>query len=117
MEQTLKNVFDRQKEAFIAEGDPSLDLRMDRIDRAINLLRTNGRAICEAIQFDFGCRSIGMSLGADIVSSIGALNHGKEHLAEWMKAEPRHVDEGLAELGAYASIRRQPKGVVGIISP
>jgi hypothetical protein len=29
----------------IAEGDPSLDLRMDRIDRAINLLRTNGRAL------------------------------------------------------------------------
>jgi coniferyl-aldehyde dehydrogenase len=117
MEQTLKNIFDRQKEAFIAEGDPSLDLRMDRIDRAINLLRTNGRAICEAIQSDFGCRSIGMSMGADIVSSIGALNHAKEHLAEWMKAEPRHVDEGLAELGAYTSIRRQPKGVVGIISP
>jgi len=69
MEQTLKNVFDRQKEAFIAEGDPSLDLRMDRIDRAINLLRTNGRAICEAIQSDFGCRSIGMSMGADIVTS------------------------------------------------
>jgi len=27
-----------------------------------------------------------MSLGADIVSSIGALNHVKEHLAEWMSS-------------------------------
>jgi len=113
----LKNVLDRQKKAFIAESYPAIDVRLDRIDRAIDLLRTNGREICEAIQSDYGCRSIGMSMGTDIVSSIGALNHAKEHLAEWMKAESRHVDEGLAELGAYTSIRPQPKGVVGVISP
>ena len=53
----LQQVFDRQHAAFLADGAPSAEVRIDRIDRAISLLVEHKQAICEAISEDFGCRA------------------------------------------------------------
>ncbi|MCE7997674.1 MAG: coniferyl aldehyde dehydrogenase [Rhodobiaceae bacterium] len=113
----IREIVDRQKEAHIKEGAPSLERRIDWIDRAIALLVDNQNELAEAMAADFGHRSIEQSLLTDIASSIGPLKHSKKHLKKWMKSEKRSVMFPLGLLGAKARIEYQPKGVVGVISP
>ena len=47
----------KQKAAHLRDGEPSAQVRIDRIDRAIALLIDNRAAIEEAINQDFGSRS------------------------------------------------------------
>ena len=46
-----------QRNSSKAEGKPSAKTRIDRIDRAINLLQKNGKILCDAMSEDFGHRS------------------------------------------------------------
>ena len=67
---------------------------------------------------DFGARSRTATAFADVAASIGPLKHARDHLARWMRPERRATTPRiLGFLGARAEVRRQPKGVVGIISP
>ena len=113
----MRRILEKQQAAFERDGEPSLAERVDRIERAIELLRTNAHTLCAASDEDFNGRSVSMALGADIVSSIGALEHARSNLQDWMSARPVSIDGALDELGAAAYVRNQPKGVVGIISP
>ena len=108
----------RQKAAHLRDGEPSAQVRIDRIDRAIALLIDNRAAIEDAINQDFGSRSREATAFTDIAASIGPLKHAKENLAKWMRPEKRKPTPAILGLfGAKAEIRFQPKGVVGIISP
>src|SRR5512138_2943162 len=114
----LVNVLDRQKTAQLAEGTPTAEARIDRINRAIGLLVDHKDAIAEALRQDFGHRSVHASLLTDVAGSIASLKHARDHLRRWMKPERRRVTPGLLALfGASATVEYQPKGVVGIISP
>ena len=107
-----------QKAANIAEGAPSAELRIDRIDRCIGLLIKHEQAIIRALNSDFGNRAAEVSGVTDIAGSIGPLKHAKAHLKAWMKPEKRKTTPALLGfLGAKAEVRYQPKGVVGVISP
>ena len=101
------------KQAQLEEGPPSAALRKDRIDRAIDLLRSNKEALVEAINADYSCRSRQQTLLADILASIEGLRFNREHLDRWMK-RPSEV-EPLP--GVKARVEYQPLGVAGIISP
>lgn len=101
------------KQAHLDAGPPSAALRKDRIDRAIELLRTNKEALVGAINADYGCRSRQQTLLADILASIEGLRFNREHLDRWM-AQPSEI-EPLP--GVKARVEYQPLGVVGIISP
>ncbi len=114
----LVNVLDRQKAAHLAEGAPTAEARIDRINRAIGLLVDHKDAITEALRQDFGHRSVHASLLTDVAGSIASLKHACAHLRRWMRPERRNVTPGLLGLfGAKANVEYQPKGVVGIISP
>ncbi|MBL4863770.1 MAG: aldehyde dehydrogenase family protein, partial [Rhodobiaceae bacterium] len=113
----MREILDRQKAAQLKEGAPSVERRIDWIDRAIALLVDNQKEIAEAMAADFGHRSIEQSLLTDIMGSIGPLKHAKKHVREWSKAEKRKVLFPLGLFGAKARIEYQPKGVVGVISP
>lgn len=106
-----------QKLAFIKNGAPSLDVRKDRISRAIALLVDNRHALTQAICDDFGNRSKSQSDLTDILSSIDALRHAKKHMDKWAKPERRKTSFPLNILGARAIIENGPKGSVGIMSP
>lgn len=107
----------RQKAAHIRDGAPSLQQRIEWLDRAIGLLVDHGDELNDAMSEDFGHRSKDQSALTDIAGSIGALKFAKKNVAKWMRPEKRKVEFPLGFLGSKAEIQFQPKGVVGIISP
>lgn len=114
--QILNSLLQRQKRAVIKQGIASVDLRVDRINRAIDLLIDNQDALCAAVNTDFGSRSLHQTLMADIFSAVESLKHAKKHVKQWMQDEKRAVQPPLNLLGAEAKVQYQPKGVVGAIS-
>lgn len=112
----MNNVLEKQKQAFLKEGKVSLETRIDRIARAIDLLERHGEKLCFAMATDFGHRSAHQSQMTDIYGSISSLNDAKERLEHWMKPEERNT-MFPADFGATARIEYQPLGVIGCISP
>lgn len=122
MEETSRDemlsLLERQRRAALAEGVAGADLRRDRLERAIGVLRTHQRRLVEAMAADFGHRSEHQSLFTDVAGSIGPLRHAQKHLARWMRPQKRKVGPfPLNLLGARARVEYQPLGVVGVISP
>jgi coniferyl-aldehyde dehydrogenase len=113
----LTETLSRQRTAFIEDGPPGLKTRLDRLDRAIGLIVDNRSTIVAALEEDFGQRSRLFSELSDIAGVIQPLKYAKEHLEQWMHAEPRAVNEPLDQFGARARIEYQPLGVVGIVAP
>ncbi len=80
---------ERQKSAQLADGPPSAEVRIDRLDRAIGLLVDHADEMADALREDFGHRSVHASLVTDVAASIEPLKHAKRHVRRWMRREPR----------------------------
>ncbi|MFJ7797113.1 coniferyl aldehyde dehydrogenase [Pseudomonas sp. NPDC096950] len=111
--QQIGHALQQMKKAHLDEGPPSLEKRLDRLDRAITLLVENSSALAQAVSDDFGNRSIEQTLLADVGSSIATLKHTKAHLAQWMQAQS--FDSPFP--GTTTRVHYQPLGVVGVVSP
>ena len=85
--QKMLTVLQMQRDAHIEEGHVSAQTRIDRIDRAIEMLVSHAGAISDAMNEDFGCRPRETNLMTDVTGSLENLKHGKKHLSKWMKAE------------------------------
>lgn len=111
-------VLQRQKAAQIRDGIPSLETRINRIDRCIGLLVDHAEQIADAVAQDFSCRPRESTLMTDVAGSIGPLKEAKASVAKWMRSEKRKTTPALLGMfGAKAELRYQPKGTVGVISP
>lgn len=114
----MQAILAAQKAAHLRDGAPSLQRRVDWLNRCIGLLVDNATEIEQALNADFGARSADTSRMTDLAGSIGPLKHARDHVAKWMKAEKRKTTPAiLGLLGAKAEVVYQPKGVVGVISP
>ena len=118
----MKRTLDLQKQLHLSEGPPSIQLRKDRLDRCIAMIKKYKDEIVLSLQEDFGNRDPIMSVMSEVESSIGSLNHAKKNLSSWIKIEKRKPEvPGLGSLirliGARAWIQYQPLGTVGVISP
>ncbi len=113
----MNGLLAKQKAAHLRDGIPSVQKRIEWLDKSIDLLATHGDALNDAMAADFGHRSKDQSNLTDIAGSIGALKHAKSHVAKWMKPEKRKVEFPLGLLGSKAELQFQPKGVIGVISP
>ena len=114
----MQAILDRQRAAYLAEGVVSSHTRVDRLERAVQVVKKHQKTFVKAMNEDFGHRSEHQSLFTDIASSIGPLRHAQQNLKRWQKKDKRKVTPGvLALLGARAWIEYQPLGVVGVISP
>jgi len=107
----------KQKAASVRDGLPSAESRIERLDKSIELLCSHSDALCEAMNADFGHRSIDQSRFSDISGSIDALKFAKKNVRSWMRSEKRSTQFPLGLFGARSAVHYQPKGVVGIISP
>jgi coniferyl-aldehyde dehydrogenase len=116
-EQKMQEALKLQRESYLAEGFVSLDVRKDRIDRAIDILVRHAERISDALNEDFVCRPRSVNMMTDVAGSIGSLKHCKKHMAKWMKPEKRPTLFPLNLLGGRSHIEYQPKGVVGIVAP
>ena len=117
----MKRVLDLQKQLHIQEGPASAQLRKDRIDRCIAMVKKYQDPIISALQDDFGNRDPIMSVATEVMSAIGPLEHAKKNLVKWMKPEKRKAEIAplgplLGLLGARAKIEYQPMGTVGCLS-
>lgn len=113
----MQSVLERQKKAYLAEGAVTAETRIDRIDRAIDILKRNGERLTEAMAADFGHRSFDQSRATDIDGAIAPLEHARKQVRGWMKPERRKVMFPLGVVGSRGRIEYQPLGVVGCISP
>ena len=110
-------LLEAQQAAFRAEGVVSARTRMDRLDRALDLLVTHQDAFCEAAAADFGQRHSTMTRFMDILPSYSALKFARRHVRRWMRPRRQRVGLPAGAPGVRAEIVRQPLGVVGVISP
>jgi len=115
-EPDMQAVLQKQRNAYLQEVLVTADTRIDRISRAIAILQSHGRALCEAMREDFGHRSTQQSKITDIGASISPLKHAKKNVKKWMRAEKR-FSLPYSLLGGRGRIHYQPLGVVGCISP
>ena len=114
----MQSILDRQRAAYLAEGIVTSETRIDRLERAVRVVKKHQKAFVQAMNEDFGHRSEHQSLFTDVASSIGPLRHAQQNLKRWQKKDKRKVSPGiLALLGAKAWVEYQPLGVVGVISP
>jgi coniferyl-aldehyde dehydrogenase len=113
----MKAILDNQKAAYLRDGLPSAETRIERLDKSIDLLCTHDDALCAAMSADFGHRSTDQSRFSDISGSIDTLKYAKKNVRSWMRPEKRATMFPLGLFGARAAVHYQPKGVVGIISP
>jgi len=113
----MQKILDRQKRAYLNDGLVSNEVRHDRLERAVNVIKKNEERLVDAMSADFGHRSHHQSRFTDIASSIGPLRHAQKNLKRWRKSEKRSAMFPLSLLGAKARVDYQPLGVVGVISP
>jgi coniferyl-aldehyde dehydrogenase len=113
----MRELLDRQRQAFMAELPVSIAVRKDRLKRAAAMIADNAARFCDALSEDFGHRSREQSMVTDIAGAIGPINHALKHVERWAKRDKRSVQFPLGLLGARAWVEYQPKGVVGVIAP
>lgn len=111
----LRASFDAQYHASRQQVDVPLSVRQDRLERMRTLIEDNARALCDAVQADFGVRSPDLTEVADLFVLRAMIGQLKHHLPRWMK--PQRVSTPLYLQPATARILRQPLGVVGVIAP
>lgn len=116
-EQKMHDLLKQQRESYLAEGAVSLEVRKDRLNRAIDILVKYADRVSEAMNEDFVCRPRSVNMMTDVAGSIGSLKHCRKHMAQWMKPERRATLFPLNLLGGRSRIEYQPKGVVGVIAP
>lgn len=113
----LATILTAQKSAQREDPYPSALVRVDRLDRVIDLVVRNEQKFCDAVHADFGNRSIINTQSLDIMPVLQAFKHAKKHVSHWMKTEARKSNFPLGLLGAKSKVEYLPLGVVGNISP
>ncbi len=115
--ESMAAVLFRQRKAFLSELPVTAAARIDRIERAIDLLAANEGRIADALSTDYGCRPRDLSRFTEAAASISVLKHARKRVRAWMRPERRTLDFPIGLLGGRAWVEWVPKGVMGIISP
>ena len=113
MQQTLE----KQKTQSRRQIYPSLSIRMDRLDRMLDMMLEYQTQIPNALSEDFGHRPEMLSKMSELAATFDSIHYIKKNLKSWMKPEKRKATPPFNLFGAKAYIQYQPVGVVGIISP
>lgn len=112
----LRELLDVQRQAYLAEGAPPYEVRVNRLDRLAASLLNASEEIATAIRDDFGNRPLAASLAGDIATTIRDIEFSRSHLKRWMR--PNRPQPGYFRLaGLNAWVEPQPLGVVGVIAP
>ena len=110
-----EHLFAAQRAAFERERYPTYAVRRDRLSRMLELVTSHERALCAAVDRDFGHRSTHETRLAELYVVATEARYALRHLRWWMR--PRRVATPLKLLPGTARVVRQPLGVVGVISP
>ena len=117
IEETMKAALAAQREDYIQEGVVTAETRIDRLQRAIDVLVKYSDELVDALNTDFTCRSREVSLLTDVGAGIAPMKHAIKHVRNWMKPEKRPMMFPFNVMGGRGRIEYQPLGVVGVIAP
>lgn len=112
----LHALFARQKAAFSKNRTPTLEVRLARLRRLDEMLIAYREKMQQALSADFVSHH---PLVTDLFESgavIARSRHIQSKLAEWLAPETRELNP-LVHGSSRAYVMRQPRGVVGNISP
>ena len=112
---STRALFDTQHKASRVQTVVPLALRRDRLLRMKALIDDHSTSLAQAVQKDFGVRSLKLTEIADLFVLRTLLSHTLRSLPKWMK--PQKVSTPLYLQPASAYLQRQPLGVVGVVSP
>jgi len=111
----LSAILERQREAFLRDGPPSLERRRADLAKLKQAVKDSAGRIADVISADFGSRSRHESLLAEVLVVCASIRHALRHLPSWMR--PKRVPVSLEFKPGRGRILSQPVGVVGIIGP
>ena len=103
------------KRSFQSDPYPRLKVRRLWLKELESLLTKNEAKFIDAINSDFGNRSMFETLSCEILPTISAIKHAYKNLPLWMKEEKRRTSP-IFWFGK-SSVLFQPIGLVAIISP
>jgi coniferyl-aldehyde dehydrogenase len=112
----LHDRFIAQKQAFLRDPYPSANIRKINLEVVMGMMMTYGDRIVAAMSADFGSHPEPASRMVEVLGAVGRAAHAIAHLDTWLAPEARDVDTSFFG-SATASIRHQPKGVIGNIVP
>ena len=113
----MQSVLESQKKHFIKEGSPSIELRVDRLNRLKSLIMDNRYDLVDALNEDYGNRSKNTSIMTDAYSIIPDINNAIKNIKQWTSPKKRSSNFPFGLLGAKSYVRHEPLGTVGMISP
>lgn len=106
---------DEIKAAYAAEPNPTLEVRLERIERIEQMIAANEEKICKVLAADFGIRHSIESRLLEFQLIYQACKHVRKNLTEWMKPQLVATPGFLGSSHAWTQM--QSMGVVGIMSP
>lgn len=113
----MSKVLSEQKDFFIKNGSPSVELRIDRLQRLKSLIMDNRYDFVDALNTDFGNRSNNASMLSDVYGIMPAINLAIKNVKKWSKPEKKSSNFPFGLLGAKSYVKYEPLGTVGMISP
>ena len=113
----MQRVLESQKMHFIQEGFPTIELRIDRLNRLKNLIIENRYRFVDALNEDYGNRSKNASIMTDVYSIIPEINHAIKNIKKWTKVEKRSSNFPFSIFGAKSYLKYEPLGTIGMVSP
>ena len=115
--ENMNEVLNLQKKKFINDGPPSIELRIDRLNRLKSMLIENRYELTDALSSDFGSRSKNASLLSDVYTVLPEITNAIKNIKRWTKDEKRSSNKPFSLFGAKSYIRYEPLGTIGMISP
>lgn len=106
----------RQRAAYLADPQPSHEVRRADLEALHRMLEENEPAIVAAIDADFGGRSAVESRLLELFPVREGIRSTISHLRKWMRPQKRSID-WLVYAGARNRVVPQPLGVIGVIVP
>ncbi len=111
----MKTLLDQQKAAFAAEPRRSISERKADLKKIEDMVKRRGGDFERAISADYGRRSAAETKVGEAGFTIATAKHARKHVARWAAMRKKPVPATLKPGLAY--VRREPKGVAGIIAP
>ena len=87
----MHSLFERAKLAFSKEPYPTYEQRMQRLEKLLELVRSNKDRIAQAISADFSARSVHETKLAEIFNAGESIKYMRKHLRGVDAPESRHV--------------------------
>lgn len=113
--QHLHDTLAQQQQAYQRYPVPTAKERIERLARLKKVLLKYQDQIAEAINQDYGNRSITETKISELVTCLEQIKYYSKNLTTWMKPSKRHV--GIMHQPSKAWVQYQPLGVIGIITP